>query len=99
MAAFAAISFISITHISDSQLCPVISRDLDLHTSTIGWWFHRLRNQRHRHTHVIPSAYGTAPRLLSSKISRKKLGISLFYPNISPIFVANLQKNGKILRN
>lgn len=37
----------------------------------------------------------TALRLLSSKTSRKKLGISLIYPNISLIFVANLRKVAK----
>lgn len=37
----------------------------------------------------------TVLRLLSSKTSRKKLGISLIYPNISPIFVANLRKVAK----
>ena len=36
-----------------------------------------------------------ALRLLSSKTSRKKLGISLIYPNISLIFVANLRKVAK----
>lgn len=37
----------------------------------------------------------TALRLLSSKTSRKKLEIPLDYPNISPIFVANLRKVAK----
>ena len=31
MAVFSVIPFICVSHISDSQLCPVISHDLDLH--------------------------------------------------------------------
>ena len=59
MAVFAVIPFICVSHISDSQLCPVIFHiRFGLTYSSIGWRCHRLRHQRHCHPHVIPSARG-----------------------------------------
>ena len=51
--------------------------DLDLHTSTIGWWCHRLRHQRHCHPHAVPSAYceihyGTEGAIRSGIIPKEK---------------------------